>query len=515
MTMTIKQKLLFSFILLVSVFSAVSLYLTFALKAQGEQTIYAFNQPLEAVNDSRAAAETFRMATNFADEVLAFTYPQDSSQVSQQFAEFEQNFEQQIQSAKNNKLTSDATEQTTAIMENGLDWFSKVSAHLAGSSKNNLVDLRILKRQGDDIQHQLVTLAQNTRDTARRMAEEVTADIQKQMAAVFSLLAIIAIGSIVAVFFLTSNLLKPIKGLKEAVVELSRGDGDLTRRLDVSRNDEIGQLSNEFNQFIEKVHHTVDEIAGSVNESTAHIAQFSEISEQTQKGTAQQKTEIESISSAMEQVVLSVASVNESTNQAEGQANSIYDDTQSGVELVRTSFDEMTHLNTLIDQTSHAINELSQSCNEIGSVLDVIESITEQTNLLALNAAIEAARAGEAGRGFSVVADEVRSLAMKTQESTLNIQATITQVQQQAVDAKELMDKGQAGARSCADNNHELSNALEQILASASQIRETNQLVVDHTQQQDSAITHMNESLRSIVSIADNYRTRQYSTARQ
>ena len=501
--MTIKQKLLASFILLISVFSALSLYLTNALHKQGEQTIYAFNQPLNAVNGSQSAANAFRQASNYAHEILDYKTPQDSKTVASNFAQLQQLFIDEIGRTKNNSLTEQAMQQSNAILQQGQTWFTQIEAHLIGNGQQSLTDLRILNQLERDIQANLVTLAQDTQASAQGLAEQVTENIDQQMVTVFILLAIMISATLIAVFALTNSLLQPITKLKSAVVALSRGDGDLTKRLTIERHDEVGALSNEFNHFIDKVHKSVSNIADSVADSHQHLNEFSSISAATQTGTATQKREIENISSAMTQVMSSVASVSNSTAQAEQQAESIYQDTQNGVALVQNTHKQMTELTGRVEQTSEAIFSLSNSSTEIGSVLEVIENIAEQTNLLALNAAIEAARAGEAGRGFSVVADEVRNLAMKTQESTLNIQNTITKIQQQAADAKEMMELGRAGAHECADKNQELSQALEQILNSVSEIRNTNIVVREHSEQQDSAIQHMNAYLTNIVEIAD------------
>ena len=501
--MTSRQKLLLSYIALIAIFSGLSLYVTFALQKQGQQTIYAFSQPLNAVNSSRAASETFKQASRFAEDVLAFKFPRESQTVTARFNQLQTSFIEQITHAKENSLTETAMAESSDILSLGETWFAQISAHVTGQNQQQLVDLRLLNANGQAIQERLAALAHDTQKSAKLMAEQVTEDVDGQMITVFTLLVIISSVSFLSVFFLTTNLLKPLFQLRSAVIELSRGDGDLTRRLTIERQDEVGKLSTEFNHFIEKIHQSVSNIARSVSNTHEQLNEFSAISVQTQQGTAQQKSEIESISSAMTQVVDSVASVSASTNQAEQQVDNIFQDTKSGVELVQDTRRDMANLTDKVEQASEVIFTLSNSSTEIGSVLEVIETIAEQTNLLALNAAIEAARAGDAGRGFSVVADEVRNLAMKTQESTLNIQNTIAKIQQQADEAKVMMEQGRAEARACSTKNQTLAESLEQILSSVDDIRQTSMAINEHTKQQDQAINHVNEYLNSIVNIAD------------
>ncbi|ALO42649.1 methyl-accepting chemotaxis protein [Pseudoalteromonas phenolica] len=501
--MTIRHKLLASFITLLVVFSALCLYLTYALHKQGEQTIFAFNQPLNAVNSSSAAANIFRQASNFSADVLAFKTPRNSEQVAAEFAHFQSEFESHLSQAKASSLTESAMELSSEILTLSEQWFAQTKHHLSGGAQSALLDLRVLNSLETDIQTRLTKLANETQASAQQLAEQVTSDIDAQMLSVFILLSVIALVAIVSVFFLTSGLLKPLLNLKDAVVELARGDGDLTRRLTIQRQDEVGQLSSEFNLFIEKVHQSVLAISESVSQTQQKVHEFSAISQQTQEGTSEQKNKIESISTAMEQVILSVSSVSDSSQQAQQQAGNIYQDTEQGVCLINQTHQDMLGLANKVEQASDVIFELSHSSSEIGSVLEVIETIAEQTNLLALNAAIEAARAGEAGRGFSVVADEVRNLAMKTQESTLNIQKTVSKIQQQAAMAKDMMEQGREEARVCADKNQQLAVALEQILNRAGDIKSTSDVVSEHTKQQDKAINHVNQFLSSIVNIAD------------
>ena len=366
-----------------------------------------------------------------------------------------------------------------------------------------MVDLRVLDNIRLEIEEMLNEFASKTRDDAETIAETVEHDTQQQIIGSVITLLIFAAVSAFASLYLTRNILKPVNDLRLAAIELSRGDGDLTRRLESQNNDEVGELSNELNSFISKVHLTVEQIAKSVKDSQRYLGEFVSISEFTQQGTEKQKAEISLIGQSIEDVIALGEKVNTSSQSAQSQSNKILEDTKHGVGLVQKNSLGMESLTGKLGQASDVIFALSNASGEINSVLDVIESIAEQTNLLSLNAAIEAARAGEAGRGFSVVAEEVRNLALKTQESTVTIQSTIKNIQALAQDAKSMMEVGRDEAEVCRTMNLTLSQSLEDVLTSVEQIQEINQEVGGYTEKQEKSVNQVNDYLSQIITVAD------------
>ncbi|WP_133407990.1 methyl-accepting chemotaxis protein [Parashewanella tropica] len=501
--MKIKQKILLSFGGLILLFSLLSLFLLKQLNEQGQQTVFAFNQPLKAVDSSRAAWETFLEMEAYAAQVLAMTQPKAEHEVKTHFESLKQRFEQQVTQASNNSLTTDIHHQSQAIKQSADIWFTGMETHLQASNQTQLIDIRVLDRQMHLVENQLTTLIEDTLKESSKMAAEVEQRIDFQLVKMSTLMIIIAVIAIAWALWVTHNILTPIRALSSAVVELTRGDGDLTRRLDASRKDEIGQLSAEFNGFIEKIQNAVKNIAESVSVMERQLCEFKVISEQTEQGTSKQKLEINQISKSIDTVACSMITIGENVSVATDQAGNILAGTRNSTELLKQATTALKELNQNVDETAEVIHSLSDSGKAIGSVLEVIENIAEQTNLLALNAAIEAARAGEAGRGFSVVADEVRSLAMKTQESITDIHQTIVKIQQRAEQARSMMEVGQAGTRQCLTNNEVLSHSLQDVLGSVESIQQTSDSICQQSKHQIEVSDSVSTNLCNIVVIAE------------
>jgi methyl-accepting chemotaxis protein len=502
--MTIKNKLIFNFIGMILIFSLLSGYLIKELNNQGKLTIYAFNQPLNAVNSTRSAWDVFNQASQFSDRVLSMSQVPERRVVSNELTQFKTQFNELLIQAKENSLNESAMQESQAILLVANKWFDDLKRHIAGENETSLISHIVLSEHKSEVQLRLNILVTKTLKQATLLAAEVKKATDEKMTIVAVILAIVALSSIITAILLVQHLIKPITSLTTAVVELSRGDGDLTKRLQVSNNDdELARLSKEFNEFIEKIHTTVTKISQSVDSTQEQLTSFSKISSQTQQGTLRQKEEIDYISAALVQVTNSVSTISEVSSQAKEQSNKIFQDTKDSVDLVAQAVVEINTLSANIDQASEVIFTLRNSSTDIGEVLNVIDSIADQTNLLALNAAIEAARAGEAGRGFSVVAEEERNLAMKTQESTTNIHQTINLIQSKAEEAKQMMDLGRKGAYTCVDRNTNVSDALQHILNSAEAIKDTSEKVNQQTEQQHQATDHVNDYLINIINIAE------------
>ena len=279
----------------------------------------------------------------------------------------------------------------------------------------------------------------------------------------------VTVGLLIS-WLMSRAISRPIITAADCMQDISHGEGDLMRTLDKKGDDELGRLADAFNQFVAKIRSLIQRTAHSTESVISAVAQTSENTNQIITRILAQEQETEQVATAMNQMTSSITEVAQNASFAEEAASAANSEVQNGRQMVQETSNA---INELADEVQHAeqtIQDVESESERIGSVIDVIKSIAEQTNLLALNAAIEAARAGEQGRGFAVVADEVRSLANRTHESTGEIEAMIQSLQngtQQAVSVmasgREKVDANVAQANKTLESLAEISSAVETI----------------------------------------------------
>jgi methyl-accepting chemotaxis protein len=332
-----------------------------------------------------------------------------------------------------------------------------------------------------------------------------SAELQKaqhtKSIATTSVLVILLIGVVMAVGAYVISMRVVAKPVAEAAVrmqDIADGDGDLTVRLNARGDDEVADLSRAFNRFVQKVEGVVTDVTKAVGQLTESAGRLLENSAADVARLQSQQSDTTQVAQSMEEMTTSVgnvanaaASALHSAEQAEAQAN-------EGRETVTRTITAIERLADQVEQAATTILSLEQESQAIGGVLDVIGSIAEQTNLLALNAAIEAARAGEQGRGFAVVADEVRTLANRTQQSTTEIQTMIERLQNGTRSATQVMSQGREQARLTVDEGASTGQALEQIRQAVSAIHGQNQQIATAAEQQSVSSEQINESVTRI-----------------
>ena len=241
---------------------------------------------------------------------------------------------------------------------------------------------------------------------------------------------------------ITGNLSRVVQSLRE----ISKDDGDLTIRIETAAQDEVGDLVKYFNRFMDKLQRVVKDIVDTTLPLSDLAQNLNQLTDTTNNNISQQQGAATHAKDAVDNMNQSVIAVAESAAEAARAADEASSASSNGQSVVNNTVQSIQNLAKNVEETSHVIRQLENDSNQVGVVLDVIKGIAEQTNLLALNAAIEAARAGEQGRGFAVVADEVRTLASRTQQSTEEIQKTIEQLQSAAHKAVEVMSTGTSQA---------------------------------------------------------------------
>ncbi|MDH5693549.1 MAG: methyl-accepting chemotaxis protein, partial [Gammaproteobacteria bacterium] len=291
----------------------------------------------------------------------------------------------------------------------------------------------------------------------------------------------------------------PLKQAADAMTDIAKGDGDLTKRLKVSSDDEVGEMAVGFNEFATKIQQL---IATSVNLFTKFdekIERLEIVADETQKRADLQQENTEQVAVAMRYVAEKCEAVTISANRAVDATKGANVSTQEGMEVVSMTMQTIESLATGVERATQVIHTLGTASENIGSVLDVIKGIADQTNLLALNAAIEAARAGEQGRGFAVVADEVRTLAARTQESTTEIEAMIEKLQTGSREAVEVMDRERERARDTVDKSSQANNALATILEAVSTINNMNEQIATSASEQQERTEEVGRLIQEII----------------
>jgi methyl-accepting chemotaxis protein len=309
--------------------------------------------------------------------------------------------------------------------------------------------------------------------------------------------------AIAAGIFVARSISNPISKMVNSVIDcvkdITNGDGDLTFRLDNSTKDEMGELSTAFNHFIESVQAIVREFNSASHQVAAAAAQMRSVVSNTSQGIELQFSETEQVATAMNEMTATAQEVASGASGAATAANEADEKARSGLEVVNVAISSIKTFADEIESTADIVNSLEGESDSIGSVLDVIRDIAEQTNLLALNAAIEAARAGEQGRGFAVVADEVRTLASRTQASTQEIQNMIENLQSQARKASSAMTDSRTHASKSVASASEAGTSIEGISNVISNIDSLNTQIATAAEEQTAVAEEIN---RSIVSIS-------------
>ena len=295
----------------------------------------------------------------------------------------------------------------------------------------------------------------------------------------------------------------PLSNAVNAMKDISEGEGDLTLRLNVSGKDEIGQLASSFNGFITKIQSVIREVTSSTSQLSAAAEEMSMITGETRTGVQRQQSETALVATAVNEMSSTVHEVANSAETAASAASQADSQSEQGKQVVSSTVSSIKTLASEVETAATVIGQLEKDSESIGSVLEVIKSIAEQTNLLALNAAIEAARAGEQGRGFAVVADEVRSLASRTQESTQEIQGMIERLQKGSRDAVKAMQSGQEQAHQTVDQASQAETSLSEISSAVAQINEMNAHIAEASRQQGEVVEEINKNIINITQVAD------------
>lgn len=316
------------------------------------------------------------------------------------------------------------------------------------------------------------------------------------------------IGTLIAAFLVIAlsflvrkSIVGPLNKLQAAMSTIEK-TSDISITIDLHSNDEIGQTALVFNQMMKRINDVMAQIKNAITQMSTASEELSTIAIQTSKSTQKQQADTDQVATAIHQMSTTVQQVAHSTSEAQQAAQSADTQTSDGREVASRSASLISELMDEIQNTSSSIESLENESQNIGSVVDTINGIAEQTNLLALNAAIEAARAGEQGRGFAVVADEVRTLAQRTQQSTQEIRDVVERLQQGAHNAVNAMSSGKEKAEECSATVQQTHSALVQIEQAVQNIRDMNIQIASAVEEQSAVTEDINVNVSSINSLS-------------
>ncbi|MCG9545975.1 methyl-accepting chemotaxis protein [Vibrio sp. Isolate33] len=373
-------------------------------------------------------------------------------------------FEQQLNDrsvAEVEKLRSLAESKMSGFDVDPVYWFSQSTARIVQ-----------LKKTENHLAESLIAL------TEKKMSQA-----QSAMMMSIGLFALITLFATFVSFKAISDLTMRVKDLTVMLSKV-RNDNDLTVRAKYVGNSELGQISSALNETLEKFSNVIDNLSQSSLTLASAAEETSQTCHYNSNTLVQQQDQIGLVATATEELSATVNEVAAKTQQTASSAKLVDEQSQEGLSTVQNSYHSIEKLASEINDLAEKITHLHESSNNINSVIDVIKSVAEQTNLLALNAAIEAARAGEQGRGFAVVADEVRTLAQRTQESTLEIEGFISSLQSDVQTAFNVIDNSKKMSSKAVEDSKEVEHTLQSISAAISEIFSMTEQIATATEEQ-------------------------------
>lgn len=380
--------------------------------------------------------------------------------------------------------------------------WQKASEALQQASAQQNQDISLLKQTAETRFNELrdildkAGVAAETQSVSVQQALESEIETFKTTAMVFLLIVLVIAGWFS--YKVPKLLTEQINYLTTRVHEIASGEGDLRARIDVTSKDEFGELASEFNRFVESLRELIVTVLEQASDLTSLTATLTESSEKTRNITTTINQASDSIVSAVHEMNLSNKQMAEVANGTATEADTSSQMAKQGIDVVEQSNQSISKLSANMETALHSSSQLQQSSENIASVLDVIRGIAEQTNLLALNAAIEAARAGEQGRGFAVVADEVRTLATRTQESTNHIHSMIEQLTASVGESASSIANGKQNADDTVTIFQQANEVFNTLLQSSVRLNDMSTQTAQATEEQSSVSDEISQNLFSL-----------------
>ena len=346
----------------------------------------------------------------------------------------------------------------------------------------------------------LIDLLNNALDTATEGLNEEEASTRFMIVGISILLLIIIAATFLVLF---SKVIPPLNELLLSLKDMNTGSGDLTRRLPHQGNDEVGKIVGEFNRFVGQLQAIIVDVVRSSTQLNKTAEGLLDVVSDAEKGMIKQQDETVHVATAMNEMSNTVQEIARNASQAAEAAEQADKEALQSKQVVSQTKQAISALADEVEKATQVIHQLEMESDNIGTILDVIRDVADQTNLLALNAAIEAARAGEQGRGFAVVADEVRSLASRTQDSTQQIKEMIERLQSGANNAVQVMESGRTQAQENVQQAMQAEESLEVITKAVGTINDMNMQIASAAEEQSSVSEEINRNIHNISQVTE------------
>ncbi|TAA46828.1 methyl-accepting chemotaxis protein [Corallincola spongiicola] len=408
---------------------------------------------------------------------------------------FSKNMQSLLNDVKGSKLASGTKSQLTALLGN---YQSQFELFAAGAQKIGL-------DQNSGIRGELRAVIHQSEELLAAVELHIDEEITTKEASINTILTIFAVVVIILLLVLNIQISRAINRPVQALRVMTRRvaeTNDLTLRVEVNEDNELGQVSENFNHMMDNFRALIVEVTDAVNSLNSATEELSSNSEHTLDGMQSQLSETDMVATAATEMGATIEEIAKNTEMAANNAEETNRNAEAGKSEVDMTVDRIRSLSERLVQSSEVVSQLENDSVTIGSVLDVIRGIAEQTNLLALNAAIEAARAGEQGRGFAVVADEVRNLAMRTQESTQEIANIIDNLQARTVDIVQLMTTCREEGMGSAEQAAAAGDLLSQITSDVTHIMDMSTQIATAIEEQSHVAAEVNRNVTNIRDIA-------------
>jgi methyl-accepting chemotaxis protein len=335
-------------------------------------------------------------------------------------------------------------------------------------------------------------------EVVAKLEADAQSRLRTMLLSIFGFSALALIITVVIASVMAGKMTKGIKTAADVLKEIASGEGDLTKQLPVTSEDEVGQLSKYFNQFINKLRDIVTTVQENANSVASGSTELAAATEELSMTMSDQAAQVSGVASATEEMSASSTLINDNLDASINVADETNNSTLEGSKMLKKAVDEIQQIKNKVDELGTTIRSLADSSQEINAILNVISDIADQTNLLALNAAIEAARAGEHGRGFAVVADEVRKLAERTQSATGEISSIIGNLQKESNRASDDMGLALVQVDSGVKTMMTTSTFFDRIVSSVTEMSNMNSVIETSIKEQVQAIENINDNAQTI-----------------